>query len=235
MPPVTTMVITVIRRKVGKTILTRARHDLRPDMRGPQRASPLPMRLGHSGGAGGGVTNSVRSSSGGGVMPKLAIQKYIDCAEAGMTQAEAARFLGVSRQRVWASASRHGIVFVVHRAETPSQSTIYNRAWQEKNPEKRAAHKAVEYHKLIGNLKQQDCEVCGRQNTHAHHDDYSKPLDVRWLCPACHKREHSSHSGNPIRRPYSQAATGAAGSLEAPTNSLTSTTRPASSWHPAFF
>jgi hypothetical protein len=57
------MVITVIRRKVRKTILLRARHDLRPDMRGPQRASPLPMRLGHSGGAGGGVTNSARSTA----------------------------------------------------------------------------------------------------------------------------------------------------------------------------
>ncbi len=34
------------------------------------------------------------------------------------------------------------------------------------------------------------CEVCGDPNTHGHHDDYSKPLDVRWLCPTHHGEVH---------------------------------------------
>jgi hypothetical protein len=25
-----------------------------------------------------------------------------------------------------------------------------------------------------------------------HHDDYSKPLSIRWLCPACHRRHHAT-------------------------------------------
>lgn len=41
-----------------------------------------------------------------------------------------------------------------------------------------------------GELKRMPCEACGSQRVQAHHDDYEKPLEVRWLCPSCHKRHH---------------------------------------------
>lgn len=38
------------------------------------------------------------------------------------------------------------------------------------------------------------CEACGLiRATFAHHDDYVKPLDVRWLCKACHAAWHSAN------------------------------------------
>ena len=35
------------------------------------------------------------------------------------------------------------------------------------------------------------CAVCGSKKfVHAHHDDYSRPLDVKWLCAMHHVKEH---------------------------------------------
>ncbi len=35
------------------------------------------------------------------------------------------------------------------------------------------------------------CENCGKRcKPLAHHDDYSKPLNVRWLCQDCDRRMH---------------------------------------------
>jgi hypothetical protein len=44
-----------------------------------------------------------------------------------------------------------------------------------------------------GKLKRCPCTICGTtKHVHAHHKDYSKPLDVTWLCARCHHRLHSA-------------------------------------------
>lgn len=37
------------------------------------------------------------------------------------------------------------------------------------------------------------CESCGenKKGLHGHHHDYSKPLEVTWLCTSCHQEEHN--------------------------------------------
>ncbi len=63
-------------------------------------------------------------------------------------------------------------------------------AWNKKHPERYRAHNAVNNAVRDGKLTKEPCEVCGGK-AHAHHDDYSKPLDVRWLCPKHHQRHHA--------------------------------------------
>lgn len=44
-----------------------------------------------------------------------------------------------------------------------------------------------------GKLKSQPCEKCGTHlRIEKHHDDYSKPLEVRWICRECHLKEHAN-------------------------------------------
>ena len=44
---------------------------------------------------------------------------------------------------------------------------------------------------LRGELVRGPCSQCGTQKTDAHHEDYSKPLDVIWLCRKCHRLRHA--------------------------------------------
>lgn len=70
-------------------------------------------------------------------------------------------------------------------------SAAYNKRWKSRNQEKARAHKIVETRLRYGKLSKQPCERCGATDlVHAHHDDYSKPLEVMWLCPLHHKERH---------------------------------------------
>ncbi len=60
------------------------------------------------------------------------------------------------------------------------------------HPEKRKAHIATTNAISSGVLVKQPCEICGELKVQAHHDDYSKPLSVRWLCVKHHFEHHSS-------------------------------------------
>lgn len=75
------------------------------------------------------------------------------------------------------------------RVRSPNRERVKNRA-------RYAVHEALRK----GVLTRPDhCESCGRPSNknlrkpdiEAHHDDYSKPLDVRWLCKRCHGVFHA--------------------------------------------
>ena len=62
-------------------------------------------------------------------------------------------------------------------------------------PEKERARRAVWNAQRYGRItKPKECSRCGhptpRVRLHAHHPDYSKPLEIIWLCSECHGLEH---------------------------------------------
>ena len=71
-----------------------------------------------------------------------------------------------------------------------SAATQKTRRKQARHPEKTRARRLVYWAVRRGNLQRQPCEVCGAPEVHAHHEDYSKPLEVRWLCSAHHLAAH---------------------------------------------
>ncbi len=77
------------------------------------------------------------------------------------------------------------------RAEDPETFRAYDREVRTReDPAKMSARWAVKAAIQKGELVPQPCEICGAENVHAHHPDYTRPLDVRWLCPVHHKAAH---------------------------------------------
>ena len=66
------------------------------------------------------------------------------------------------------------------------KQTEYNSAWRKRNPEKYAAHVALNNAVRDGKITKGVCAECGTADVEAHHDDYTKPLEVRWLCAKHH-------------------------------------------------
>jgi hypothetical protein len=76
------------------------------------------------------------------------------------------------------------------RPENRAKTNAYQKEYGLRNPEKIAAQAKVDSAIRKGLLVRGKCERCERTDTHGHHDDYTKPLEVRWLCPPHHKERH---------------------------------------------
>ncbi len=63
-------------------------------------------------------------------------------------------------------------------------------------PDKYLARYTSNNARARGKLVPSACVVCSAtENIEGHHDDYAKPLDVRWLCRQCHNKHHRSMLG----------------------------------------
>lgn len=138
--------------------------------------------------------------------------EQISCKDCGQTKLFAAfswLVRGESRRDTCKGCERTARKRALKAAETPEQRAARRRAtrdtpgekrrrlrerraYDHRYPEKRRAREAVKEAIKSGVLERQPCSKCGRTEAQAHHEDYSRQLDVVWLCQPCHNVTHGN-------------------------------------------
>jgi predicted DNA-binding protein YlxM (UPF0122 family) len=138
----------------------------------------------------------------GGNMGQPRNPKYdaaVEMYEKGLSIDEIAEYFEITRQAMWKILTRRGCKFRPHLRFDESNHFYRGGLKMEKR-----AQRAIERAIKKGILTPMTCEVCGlfpiasdgRRLVHAHHNDYSRPLNVRWLCQ---KHHHDHHKESPER------------------------------------
>lgn len=115
-------------------------------------------------------------------------------------------------QRKWADAHREQIRECGRRYSRSEQGKLKKKQYYESHkqafferakenrslhPDERKARQMVSTYLMRGKIKKSPCEICGNPKADAHHDDYNKPLEIRWLCRKHHAEWHMMNE--PIR------------------------------------
>ena len=83
-----------------------------------------------------------------------------------------------------------------YRAEImpPEEQNAYGTGYYYAERLRRKKAREILNHYLRDNhIDRKPCEICGAEKAEAHHDDYDKTLEVRWLCFKCHREWHKNH------------------------------------------
>ena len=85
----------------------------------------------------------------------------------------------------------HGVWYCSKCYKENSNHLSYRHKMNEKDKMMQKARIIV--HKMVkeGSLFPEKCIVCGKLPTEAHHEDYNKPLNVKWVCKKHHKEIHN--------------------------------------------
>ena len=116
--------------------------------------------------------------------------------EAGLSLQDVGDYFSVTRQAMWDLLRRR---ITLRPQKRTGKDNHFHRGG--KTMDKRSQHlveKAIAKGVLIRPATCSECNgdqeyTDGRAGIQAHHDDYNKPLEVRWLCQKCHHAWHKTN------------------------------------------
>ncbi len=91
----------------------------------------------------------------------------------------------IKRMTKWRRDSREHI-----RKYRSKNQAAYLRKYRKENPDKERSRWMVAEAIKSGKLVREPCVECGEKKVHGHHEDYSKHLEVIWLCQEHHADLH---------------------------------------------
>ncbi len=89
-----------------------------------------------------------------------------------------------------------------YRKNNREKINALNLFYKKQSPEKEEARKLLRKAIKDGSVIKRPCTICGNQKSQGHHTDYSKPLDILWLCTLHHGEHHRKifdENGNEVR------------------------------------
>jgi hypothetical protein len=125
------------------------------------------------------------------------VEEAVRLYDEGASCGQLAERYGVTRQGMWDLLRRRT---TMRPRERYAEENHFHRGGSKASDKaQNLLEQALEGGKI---LRPDVCEQCGKQPKpfkdgrtaiQGHHDDYNKPLDVRWLCQPCHHEWHRQH------------------------------------------
>ena len=120
-------------------------------------------------------------------------------------------FSEYNKKRYASDPERHKANARKYREENLENVFATRMKMVEKNPNHKNANEAVVLALKLGHISNPGvCYGCGatsdERRIEAHHHDYSKPLDVVWLCTPCHRRMDAQRRVREGLPPYGRSA-----------------------------
>ena len=119
------------------------------------------------------------------------------CKECTKLDVKSHRNNPIYRDKILASDRLRGRLS--HRREKAAEYSRENRnsesriKWIKSNLEKRRIYLKVKRAVDSGKIIKTPCVICGNKKSEGHHEDYSKPLEVIWLCRLHHAELHRKY------------------------------------------
>ncbi len=142
-------------------------------------------------------------------MPDGHLNKCIECTKKRIQKhrlLNLERIQAYDRERGKTEHRKKAVRLYNKRPEIRKKHKIYSRirrklglhkesqkAWNLKNRHKRYAQCLLNRAVKKGLVQKHPCKVCGKKKVEGHHEDYTKPLEVIWLCRLHHAELHRKY------------------------------------------